>query len=140
MHTKNRECCKTPKRIFFHKKDSCNHSVQITTWKNNQFYILAFRKEFFYVSSKPYFINWFLRNYYDDNGKQFVQVVNFNEDGDNKNLPKDKQFEEHTHDYIWNGKHFIRPKRRLNDRERKENSDILWENRKLKKLSMKMWE
>ena len=66
-----------------------------------------------------------LRNYYDDNGKQFVQVVNFNEDGDNKNLPKDKQSEEHTHDYIWDGKHFIRPKRRLNDRERKENSDIL---------------
>ena len=65
------------------------------------------------------------RNYYGKDGKQSKQIVNFNEDGDKMKWPAEKRFEEHTHDYIWYGDKFNRPRRRPNLKEWWENSDIL---------------
>jgi hypothetical protein len=65
------------------------------------------------------------RNYYGKDGKQIKQVANFNEDGDMMKWPAEKRFEEHTHDYIWYGDKFNRPRRRPNLKERRENADIL---------------
>lgn len=65
------------------------------------------------------------RNYYDETGRQLKQISN-NDHGN----PKEHKYGskgEHAHDYIYDdaGKLIGRPSRDLNDKERKENGDIL---------------
>jgi len=65
------------------------------------------------------------RNYYGNNGKQEKQIAN-----NNHNRPKYHPFGkhgEHAHDYIYDKDGILidRSTRELNDRERKENTDIL---------------
>ena len=65
------------------------------------------------------------RNYYDKSGRQIKQISN-NDHGHPKQHNYGKNGE-HAHDYIYdkNGKLIGRPTRELNDKERKENGDIL---------------
>ena len=65
------------------------------------------------------------RNYYDESGRQSKQISN-----NNHGHPKAHKYGkkgEHAHDYIYDntGKLIGRPIRELNDKERKENGDIL---------------
>ena len=65
------------------------------------------------------------RNYYDESGRQSKQISN-----NNHGHPKSHNYGEHgehAHDYIYDdsGKLLSRPIRELNDKERKENGDIL---------------
>lgn len=65
------------------------------------------------------------RNYYDGSGRQFKQISN-NDHGHPKAHKYGKKGE-HAHDYIYDntGKLIGRPIRELNNKERKENGDIL---------------
>lgn len=65
------------------------------------------------------------RNYYDESGRQTKQISN-NDHGHPKQHGYG-QNGEHAHDYIYDesGKLVSRPIRELNDKERKENNDIL---------------
>lgn len=65
------------------------------------------------------------RNYYNSSGRQIKQISN-NDHGRPKHHSYGKHGE-HAHDYIYNddGKLVGRPMRELNDKERKENGDIL---------------
>ena len=63
------------------------------------------------------------RNYYGADTLQFKQIAN-NDHGNPKAHPYGKNGE-HAHDYIWKNDQLQRPKRELNDTERRENNDIL---------------
>lgn len=65
------------------------------------------------------------RNYYDKTGKQSKQISN--NDHGHSQARKYGKHGEHAHDYIYDdtGKLIGRPIRELNDKERKENGDIL---------------
>ena len=65
------------------------------------------------------------RNFYDENGRQYLQISN-NGHGN----PKDSRYGihgEHAHDYIYDseGNLISRESRELNDNERERNGDIL---------------
>lgn len=65
------------------------------------------------------------RNYYDESGRQTKQISN-NDHGFSNSHNYGKHGE-HAHDYIYDdsGNLIDRPIRELNDKERKENGDIL---------------
>lgn len=65
------------------------------------------------------------RNYYDESGRQSKQISN--NDHGFPNSHKYGEHGEHAHDYIYDdsGELIDRPIRELNDKERKENGDIL---------------
>nr|WP_296083921.1 phage minor capsid protein [uncultured Blautia sp.] len=64
------------------------------------------------------------RNYYDENGRQYKQISNYNH-GNAKMHPYGKNGE-HAHDYVYeDGKLIDRPTRELTENERMENEDIL---------------